>query len=197
MQPSHSEQSFTSRRRAGRRKFVWAVGVAIASAVVLRPVVHAETEDEEYILQWAFQGGGAVGLGQCKELGEAHIGVQVWDDAFALSLRIPAEERIPCLGSRLPEDHLIEIFGESVDGEAHRLLAPNTRWLLSISADRGPAIEIGNAEFLPSTDGRHAVVWSEGPPKGLPDGLELWLLNGSMEHDEHDEGLHDEGEHHE
>ncbi len=197
MDPSQSEQPFTTRRLSGRRRFASAVGAAVISAAILRPSVHAQTEDQDYVLERAFTGGGPVGLGQCTESGEARVGVQVWDDAFALALKIPADERIPCLGSRLPEDHLIEVFGESLDGEVHGLLVPKTRWLLSMSADHGPAIEIGDAEFVPSTDGRYALVWSEGPPKGFPDGLELWLVSGSMEHDEHDEGLHDEGVVHE
>lgn len=195
MPEPHPDKHHAPRRASSASRLPTAVAfpilLAAAAAFLIRPDVRAETEAQDYTLEWAFAGGGPIELGQCTQSGQIPVDVEFWGDAFVLLLRIPAGEPLPCLGSRLEEEHIIEVFGESLDGEVEAFLVPDVRWQLSISADHGPALELADVRLQPSAGGQYEVVWTEGPPKHFPTGLELSIRPQSQD-DSHAEEPHHE-----
>lgn len=147
--------------------------LASASAVALGAQANDEDSDTEQLqFRWAFSGGGASEWGQCTEFGSIPpdwIRTEIWEDGFMLELDLPEGTKVPCLRSKLPDAHRIEVFGELTDGPDHTVFPSHEgRWMLFASFDGAAAMELGEIGLAPGPDGSLGVVWDEGWEEHAP-----------------------------
>ena len=188
------------------RGLLFALVLSAGGLTVMSAGVQASKTPLPYLLRWSFAGGGDTGLGQCTEHGELpadSVAVEVDGDEFVFRIDLPAGQRVPCLGSRLPDSHTIEIFGQAVDGQTTVFPNATTEWTVAAAFDGRPAVQLGQAHFDAVADGAYQLQWSGETPLAIP-GLSIQLVpvpvgehdGGEHDGDEHDGDEHDGNEHH-
>lgn len=164
-----------------RLRRAWPVMAAVAAlSVLLASQLQARNPfgPNRLEMSYSFAGGGASGLAACRDGGTlpvGYVGVVERDaTSFTMVMYYVAGTPLPCLGSTLPDNHQLHVYGETADGEPSGFPESASPWQLAVQLDDGPKLPLGCAWLLATGPDSWEIAWAGGEIPGLP-GLTLFL----------------------